>query len=581
MADVRVLDQELINQIAAGEVIERPASVVKELLENAVDAGARNIMAEVEGSGIELIRMADDGHGMSEEELRTAVLRHATSKISKAEDLFSIRTLGFRGEALPSILSVSRSSIASRTQGSSAGCRLIVDAGEIVEQSKKGMPVGTVVEVKDLFFNTPARRKFLKSTVTEQRHIIDIISRYCLAEPARRFTLAVNGRAVLNLKEGSSLEERVAGMWGSEVRGKLCSVLEQRPGVSIRGIVASPEVTRPGRSGIYTFVNRRSVMDHTLRAAILEGYSGLIMRRRYPLAVLFIDIEPQEVDVNVHPAKAEVRFRNPSAVFGLVVNAVRHALNGTASYPSLPGGERHENIRVQEPLAFFGRQEADVAAQKRSLVAELQPGLVQQNLFGADAPRLRYAGKSVVGVLHSTYILLEDEGSLYILDQHAAHERVLFERLKNASAAPAPVQSLLSPLIIELSPVEAGAFEEIAAEIREAGIEAEPFGADAVAVRSVPQSLSHGDIRGIVLDLLGAAMEGFLRKKELKQDLLARIACHGSVRAGKRLHGPEIERLLQDLDEAGSPLTCPHGRPLFKRIGKDEIERWIGRRPLS
>ncbi len=582
MTAIRVLDQELINQIAAGEVIERPSSVVKELLENAIDAQAKSIRIEIEGSGIDLIRLADDGHGMTGEELDTAILRHATSKIACSDDLFSIHTLGFRGEALPSILSVSRSTIASRAEPSPNGWRLSLEAGGIKEKGMKGMPRGTIVEVNDLFFNTPARRKFLKSASTEQRHIIDVVSRYSLAYPSVRFTLSINGRGLLNFREGSSLEERVTDVWGKEVQGRLYVVSDERPQLSIHGIVASPEITRPGRSGIYTYVNRRSVLDHTLRAAVLEGYSGLIMKQRYPLAVLFIDIDASEVDVNVHPAKAEVRFRSPSAVFGAIVNAVRHAFERQP--PSRPDDrEKPPALAVHEPSASYRRQPQTVyQAPKFPAIQATQPGILQQNLFGERKSGHTYSDKSVVGLFQSTYILLEDETSLYILDQHAAHERVTYERLKMAgSSNQASSQALLSPRIIELSAVEFAAFDEISNELKVLGIDAEPFGDTAIAIRAVPSVLSRGNIQAIVMDLINAVTEGEMRRKEYLDELLVRMACHSSIRAGKRLHLSEIEALLKDLDELGSPMTCPHGRPLFKRIGADEIERWIGRRPLS
>ena len=612
---IRILDQELINQIAAGEVIERPASVVKELLENAVDAGAQSIHIEVEGSGLDLIRLADDGSGMSGRELELAVLRHATSKIEHARELFSIRTLGFRGEALPSILSVSRSRVSSRATSEDVGWTLSLVAGEVRERVGKGMAQGTVVEVRDLFFNTPARRKFLKSTATEQRHIIDVVSRYALAYPEKRFSLSMNGRTVLNLREGSTLQERVLDIWGKSVREKLHLVSDERPSLSVHGILASPEVSRPGRSGIYTYVNKRSVMDPTLRTAVLEGYRGLLMKHRYPLAILFLDLDPAEIDVNVHPAKAEVRFKNASAVFGMVVSCVRKALSVQAQAPGphLVARPREESsaYRVEENMAPYqvpapgGEPQAAAAPHPEGAAGggfhgrsyrgrvpepcasqphpdpEPRPA-VQEDLFEFRSPCLRYADKAFVGVSHNTYILLQDESSLYILDQHAAHERVTFERLRNSeSVAPEPRQTLLSPLVIELSPAEFRAYEEMAGDIAISGIETEPFGNAAIAVRAYPSILEGKDLKGIILDLLGAFMEGDFRKKDHRHDVLARIACHGSVRAGRRLGREEVLRLLKDLDEVGSPATCPHGRPLFKHIGRDEIERWIGRRPLS
>lgn len=583
MSTICVLEQELINQIAAGEVIERPASVVKELLENAVDAHAQNISVEIEGSGIDLIRLADDGFGMTKEDLEVAILRHATSKIRHSEDLFSIQTLGFRGEALPSILSVSRSIIATRPQTSPNGWFLSMEAGEIKEKGMKGMPQGTVVEVRDLFFNTPARRKFLKATATEQRHIIDIISRYSLVCPSIRFGLSINGRTVLNLREGSTLEERLVGVWGKEVQGKLLSISDEHSRLRIHGILASPEITRPSRSGIHTYVNNRAVLDHTLRAAVMEGFAGSIMKQRYPLAVLFIDIDAEEVDVNVHPAKAEVRFRNQSAMFGAVVNAVRKSLAGSSPSKVVVPDIRTVPYQVEEVRTPYRRQQPfQNGIQRYPVNPTLKPDMIQRSLFCERSAGFTYSDKSIIGVFQSTYILLEDDAFLYILDQHAAHERVTYEKLKGAkSDARSPVQDLLSPLIIELSPVEFGAFEEISADVLKIGIEADAFGEGAIAVRSIPSVLNAADIKSIILDLINAVMEGELRRKEYLNDLLTRVACHSSVRAGKKLVGAEIEGLLKALDEAGSPLTCPHGRPLFKRIGREEIERWIGRRPLS
>ncbi len=326
MGIIHVLPQDLINQIAAGEVIERPASVVKELVENALDAGAETISIEVEGGGIDLIRVADNGRGMTAEDIELAVLRHATSKIKEPGDLFAIHTLGFRGEALPSIVSVSNTTISSCTALSSKGWMVSLNAGTVKEKRPKGMPAGTIVEVKDLFFNTPARKKFLKTSATEQRHIIDTVSRYAIAYPDRRFLLRVSGRNVLNLREGSTLEERVKVIFGKTFGGKLRSFSREGHATGVHGIIASPDETRPNRSGIYTYVNNRSVRDQVLSSAIIEGYRGMLMKKRYPHAIVFIDIDPTLVDVNVHPAKAEVRFQNSSAVFGMVAGAIRGTL---------------------------------------------------------------------------------------------------------------------------------------------------------------------------------------------------------------------------------------------------------------
>lgn len=566
-----MLPQDLVNQIAAGEVIERPASVVKELLENALDAQASSISIDVEGGGLELIRVVDDGCGMAEEDLEVSVLRHATSKIRSSDDLFSIHTLGFRGEALPSILSVSRATLSTRTARSPKGFSLSIEAGMIAEKAMKGMPAGTIVEVRDLFFNMPARKKFLKTTATEQRHVIDIVSRYAIAYPSTRFLLTMGGRTVLNLREGSSPEERVKAIWGKGLNGKLHTFLEDRGVIQVRGIVASPGESRPTRSGIYTYVNNRSVRDQTLSAAVVEGYRGLLMKQRFPLAVLFIDIDPAEVDVNVHPAKAEVRFKNSSAVFGLVAKSIRDTLTCPAEKPSYTPPANHPDCPdVTEQV----RPRYTIPIQRRQPAEEF----FQQSLFAPT--RTTYADKAVIGTLHSTYILLQDQAALYILDQHAAHERITYERLKELPAAAAGTsQMLLTPVVLELSPVEFSAFEEIAAHIEQIGIETSPFGDCAVAVRSIPAALDKGDIRGIILELISEAVQGTLGKGDYQHEILSSIACHASVRSGDSLSQPEIAALLDDLDRIGSPLTCPHGRPLYKKISKDEIERWIGRRP--
>jgi len=567
---VQILPHDLINQIAAGEVIERPASVVKELLENAIDAGSDSISVEIAGGGIDLVRVADNGQGIEEDDLETAVKRHATSKIKDQQDLFSIHTLGFRGEALPSILSVSRAVISTRPRNSSKGRSISIEAGTIVSRSTKGMPEGTIVEIRDLFYNTPARKKFLKTTATEQRHIVDIISRYAIAYPSKQFLLSMDGRSVLNLRQGSTLEERVKSVWGKGVDSKLTHVFLERPSLSIHGIVAHPEESRPNRSGISTYVNNRSVKDQTLTSAIIQGFRGMLMKQRYPLASIFIDIDPLDVDVNVHPAKAEVRFRSTSAVFGLVVKAVQEAFKVPHHEP-LPGTENTmDKYTVQESMPE--------RYMSRPLPAGPAEQIFQKTLF--ENFRTTYADKTVIGTLLSTYVLLEGDSSLYILDQHAAHERIMFERLKRVHTTQnIEKQMLVTPVVVELAPVEYSAFEEISSLVSSIGIETAPFGENALAVRSIPAIINKGDVAGIVLDLIHEVLKGGIASGDYLHDILATIACHASVRSGRGLAGPEIAALLKDLDAVGSPLTCPHGRPLFKRIGSEEIERWIKRRP--
>jgi DNA mismatch repair protein MutL len=491
--------------------------------------------------------------------------------------------LGFRGEALPSILAVSKVAISSRTQSSPHGYSFTIEAGEVLKRSKKGMPMGTIVEVADLFFNTPARKKFLKTSATEQRHAMDVISRYAIACPQVRFTLRINGRYLLSFASASDLKDRVASVLGGMRAKDLIPLNQEKPGITVYGLIAPPSETRSNRGGIYTFVNSRSVRDALLGAAVIEGYSGMLMKGRYPIAVVFIDIDPHEVDVNVHPSKAEVRFRHAGAVFGIIASTIGEALAPSSVQkdysfgiaPTHKDTPRHDikEGHCEEPKASW--QSRGVQGQDGNLFDE-RPSLQPVPGF--------YSSKAVIGIFHNTYVLFQDDLSLYILDQHAAHERVTFERLKTVYASGiVKKQLLLNPIILELSRPEFSVFEEIAGYIAEIGIEAEPFGSTTIAVRAVPHLLAGSDISRIIHDLLHEVMDGMLHEKRERvkhlEELMASIACHASVRAGKALSPAEAAALLRELDEVGSPLTCPHGRPLYKKIGRDEIERWIGRRP--
>jgi len=586
MGQIRVLPLELINQIAAGEVIERPSSVVKELVENAIDAGAAGISVEMQGTGLELIRVSDDGAGMAEHELELALQRHATSKIRTTEDLFAIRTLGFRGEALPSIASVSRTAISSRQHGSPFGHCLRMEALGIISRSKKGMPPGTIVEVSDLFFNTPARRKFLKTTATEQRNVIDVLNRYALAYPGIRFGLVVNNRQTMSLPAQPGPMERASSVLGNTKMNSLTPFRREFPGITVHGLAALPAEARQNRSGIYVFVNNRSVKDVLLGSAVMEGYSGLLMKGRYPVVVLFVELDPTEVDVNVHPAKAEVRFSHASAVFAMVAQTLKETLSPAGKPCTDPGSA---GVMPRE-LLFRSSAPAPLEAQEKRSVAYGHRALQRMqslSLFDGGSAHenwaMSYAGLNIIGTLHSTYILLSDETSLYILDQHAAHERITFERLMALHhSGTLSTQLLMDPLVMELSMQEFNAYEEAAQQITSIGIDCEPFGGTSIAIRAVPEALSASDIKVCIYGLIHSIMEGELHtsrpQADCFRDMIASIACHASVRSGKTLTLPEAAALLKDLDEAGSPTTCPHGRPLFKKIPQEEIERWMGRR---
>jgi DNA mismatch repair protein MutL len=552
---VKLLPKELIGMIAAGEVIERPASVVKELVENSIDAGATSISIDMTGAGIELIRIADNGSGIDEADLETAILRHATSKIETADDLFNIKTLGFRGEAVPSIASVSRMKISSRQEQYSSGSYIDMEAGVITARGKKGMPPGTVIEVSDLFFNMPARKKFLKTPATEQKNMLDVISRYALAHPDITFSVTSGERKIFSLTSSMSAAERAGIIAGADFKEGMKEFSRKAPGIHVHGMLASPEVNRPTRSSIYAFANGRSIKDAVVTSAVLEGFSGMLMRGRYPVIVLFIDIEPADIDVNVHPAKAEVRFREPSRVYGLVVSTIRESLSSSANY-------HHDSVREPEMPYIIRKPAYENPAEQASFIKDY------------DERRGFYSDKSVIGVLKSTYILLNDDESFYILDQHASHERIVFDRLSRSDISGS--QTLLHPVIVELTAPEFAAFEEIAGQLENIGIEAEPFGETEIAVRTIPTLLRDSDIKDIIHEIVHEPLPK--QQDERRNEIISRIACHSSVRAGKPLTQPEISALLRQLDEAGAPTTCPHGRPIYKRISLQEIEKWIGRR---
>lgn len=561
MGAIRLLSKDLIDRIAAGEVIERPASVVKELIENAIDAQASSITIAIEEAGIGLISIVDNGRGMDETDLAMAVKRHATSKLKTPEDLFAIETLGFRGEALPSIAAVSRMTIASRTADMAYGCYLALEGGEVIERGKRAMPEGTILEIRDLFFNTPARKKFLKTTATEQKNILDVITRYALIREDISFRVSMDGRAAMRLTSGMDLTQRLGILLGADFKSKMLSFARQATGISVHGRLAPPDINRAVRSGILCYVNNRAVRDTTLSAAVIEGYRGLLMRNRYPVAVLFVDIDPAEVDVNVHPAKAEVRFHDQGRVFGIIAAAIHEALQQPrASQPQCMTPPPEPTVRYSMPS-----QDQPVPKAVQCVQTDYIPSATGF-----------YAALSVIGTLQDTYILLENATSLYILDQHAAHERIIYEQLKNRRD-PDFSQVLLHPLIIDVSPGDYAVFEDIAPALIELGIDCESFGTGSIAVRSVPPALSGADIRDLVLTLLHDV--GARHPADPREEMLATLACHKSLRSGRRLSPPEITALLERLDQVGSPRNCPHGRPIFKEITMEEIARWIGRRP--
>jgi DNA mismatch repair protein MutL len=581
---IRVLPPEVASQIAAGEVVERPASVVKELVENALDAGARSIHVEIAGAGRTLVRVSDDGTGMPAGELPLAVERHATSKLVSAEDLFRIATLGFRGEALASIGSVSRLTVTSRTAGETAGTRLRVEGGRIGKIEKTGAPVGSVVSVEDLFYNVPARLKFLKQDLTERRTIDNLMSRYALAYPQVRFKLSEGASVSLHTSGDGDRRAILASLYGVEVARQMLDVLSEEDGLRLTGFISPTSLTRSNRKEITFFINGRWVQDTPLTSALLQAYHTLLMVGRYPLAALFIESDPEEVDVNVHPAKAEVRFRAPDRVFSFVQRSVRRALLASTPVPQVPAqnlwaGSRPPERPVDLAWSLAGALEASAGPGTGPAVPEesqpAAPALLPTRNAEGGVPLLR-----LVGQIGAAYLVAEGPDGLYLIDQHAAHERVLFEKLiAQHGQQGIPSQSLLTPAVVELPPAGARLLSGQLAVLQHFGFEVEPFGMGAFRVSAMPVLFAGSDPAAA----LRALVEDFEEDEsplqaEVELCIAGRVCKRLAVKAGQVLTPEEQRALLNDLEACASPRTCPHGRPTMIHLSVDMLERQFGRR---
>jgi DNA mismatch repair protein MutL len=591
---IHVLAPDVASQIAAGEVVERPASVVKELVENALDAGSRQITISVKESGTRLIQVSDDGWGIPAEELSLAVERHATSKLSSAEDLFRIETLGFRGEALASIGSVSHLTITSRHKDAEAGCRLQVEAGRAGALQPVGIPTGTTVLVEDLFYNVPARLKFLKHPNTERRQIDELVTRYALAYPQVQFRLYQDERPVLMTSGNGNRREILAGVYGVEVARQLLEVLAEEDEGSIEGFISPISLSRSNRREIVFFVNGRPVHDPALGTALIQAYHTLLMVGRYPLAILFLHLPPEMVDVNVHPTKAEVRFKNSDQVFRAVQRAVRRALLAHTPIPSVgvslhwsqPGSDGSYNRQIDPAWDFSSDLKSQTlspgisAGEVPSAGVSSQPGFVSSGM-----PLLR-----LVGQIASAYLVAEGPDGLYLIDQHAAHERVLFESFmamwheahETTASAPSryiPSQVLLQPVSVDLPPGSANMLEAQMPTLNQLGFQVELFGRGGFLVRAIPALLVGMDPAAA----LGVIVEDFEEDEtplqaESEARIIARVCKRAAVKAGQTLTLEEQTRLIRDLEACQSPRTCPHGRPTMIHLSVDLLERQFGRR---
>ena len=583
---IHLLPPEVASQIAAGEVVERPASVVKELLENAIDAHASLISVRVEGGGQRLVEIADDGFGIPLDEMELAVSRHATSKLQSADDLFRIQSLGFRGEALASIGSVSRLTLTSRSKDSDVGSRIQVEGGNILRPEGAGAPVGTVVRVEDLFYNVPARMKFMKKEVTERRQIDLLVTRYALAYPNIRFTLEQESRVSLQTSGNGSRREVLGALYGPDIARLMIEVISEDEGLRITGFISPTSLTRSNRRELTFFVNGRPVQDAALSSAVLQAYHTLLMVGRYPLGILFIEIAPEQVDVNVHPTKAEVRFRDAGRVFTGLQRAVRRALLAYTPVPDINNNQFR-----------WSRSESNLAPQKtfdpawnmaRSGEAgdeetELNTTPDQPKTFSPavqaqmPAPILR-----LVGQIAATYLVAEGPDGLYLIDQHAAHERVLFERMTMEHQMPGSKvtsQGLLAPVSVQVPPAGARLLEDQLPVLNHLGFQVEQFGPGTFLVRAIPLVLTGMDPAAALRVLIEDFEEDETPlKTEIEAKIIGRICKRAAVKAGKVLSLTEQQALLTDLEACASPRTCPHGRPTMIHLSVDLLERQFGRR---
>lgn len=572
---IHILPDEVASQIAAGEVVERPASVVKELMENALDAGASLITIRIERAGQGLIEVSDDGCGIPPEEMLLAVGRHATSKLASAEDLFHIKTLGFRGEALASIGSVSRFTLVSRPQGSAGGAALTVDGGRSGAVETRGAPVGTLVRVEDLFFNVPARLKFLKQDATERQQIDGLVTRYALAYPHVRFHLFQDGKAVLQTSGSGNRRETLAHLYGVDTARQMLEVLLEEDDFRLTGFTSPVALTRSNRREITFFVNGRWVQDAALNSALIQAYHTYLMVGRFPLAALFIQVPPEDVDVNFHPAKAEVRFRRPDAIFSAVQRGVRRALLAYSPVPSLGGPTWQTPMSQNQPdLAWEMAGDLKKAPSGQPSLPDLHaPSLDDEEMPSGQLPLLRLIGQ--VGL---TYLVAEGPDGLYLIDQHAAHERVLFEKLMKRTSATVAAQALLEPAVVQLQPAAARIIEKELPTLARYGFNVELFGPNTFRISSLPALLHRMDpaaaLRVIVEDF---EEDETPLKQEVEARLVARICKRAAVKAGYNMSVEEQRALVSDLERCQSPRTCPHGRPTMIHLSVDLLERQFGR----
>lgn len=591
MGIIKILDKELVGKIAAGEVVERPASVVKELIENSLDAGARKILIEVKEGGKSLIKVEDDGSGIAEDDMTILAQRHSTSKLNSAEDLFKISSFGFRGEALSSIAAVSELTIKSKTANSISGMKLTFDEeGRTLEPT--ACPKGTIVEVKNLFYNTPARKKYLKGIEPELREIEDIITRYALSFPEVFFKLTHGGNTLLSSPSTSNTLSNISNIYGNSVAKNLLQVDHVQEGITVMGSISRPSLTKPNRDTISVFINRRYITSRLIIEAIEEAYRTLLTVGRHPIAILNVTIEPGEIDVNVHPAKREIKFSHEHRIYDAVYNAVKKTLseNELIKEAEFPKSRQDVLISKQElpkradkqsgPAAFQSEMKNGAAGLKdgktfytqqkseQLMLKEAEPLIKKQNL-----PGMRIAAQ-----LLDTYIIAEGEDCIYLIDQHAAQERVNYEKfMKGLTSDTISTQVLLKPIVLELEPKQHTLVMDNLEVLKKIGFEVADFGTGSVIVKSFPIIIPKQD-RQLVLDIIDELESAKNKITEEREKLLIMRACKASVKANQQLTISELSKIIEELSVTDSPYTCPHGRPVIIRLTKYELEKMFKRK---
>ncbi|MCK9275787.1 MAG: DNA mismatch repair endonuclease MutL [Syntrophales bacterium] len=583
------MTQELSSKIAAGEVVERPASIIKELLENSIDAGATEIEVDLEEGGNRSIQIRDNGHGIDAQDVALAFERHATSKISSFEDLYHIESLGFRGEALNSVAAVCRVELTTRTKEAIAGTKVIIEGGKIKEHTDAGCPEGTAVKVSDIFFNTPVRKKFMKKEKTEHARCLEIILRLALAVPNIRFRISSNGKTILNIQKTDTVEEKIALVLGGDFRNQSLPLTVKKEDMRLHGLIGRPTFTRANGTSIITYINNRFVRDGLINQAVMAAYRPVIESGRYPVAVIFIDLPPEQVDVNVHPAKREVRFRDARTVFGFVTSGIAGCL--ADSVPGHPGIYKETQARtsdfdyrssIKRPLAKYTiSSDTKRIFEPRETAASVHRVSDNSVYEVPDAFRTQISFSEIVflGQIAGTYLVFSAGDRMILIDQHAAHERIVFEKLKS-KISNVQYQRLLLPEIADLSPSEYLLFIQYRELFNAAGFENEIAGHNAVSITAVPSILSGVQVIPLVHDIIEEIdnVGKNLSLETIKDKVFAFIACRSAVKAHQILGEEEVAFLCKDLDSIPNNATCPHGRPTYIVIEKQELERMFKRR---